>query len=196
MEISTLCKVMYIYSYGTTNKMQLFRLSPCLECSLCSFGNFSGVWISALAYLLFYILPSFFFTFYSWSPRTMEPTLSSETSAFIIQTPGKFPKEHRLQDAAVFKIIYSCKTLFVFRTVIPPIIRSSKLHMRQQAYVKQLLLRAASGDEIASSMRHTVAQLVETLRYKPEGRGFDSRWFHWNFSLTQSFWPHYGWLSL
>ena len=26
----------------------------------------------------------------------MEPTLSSETSAFILQTPGKFPKEHRL----------------------------------------------------------------------------------------------------
>jgi len=23
---------------------------------------------------------------------------------------------------------------------------------------------------------HAVAQLVETLRYKPEGRGFDSRW--------------------
>jgi len=29
-----------------------------------------------------------------------------------------------------------------------------------------------------------VAQLVETLRYKPEGRGLDSRWCHWNFSLT------------
>ena len=27
---------------------------------------------------------------------TMEPTLSSETSAFILQKPGKFPKEHRL----------------------------------------------------------------------------------------------------
>jgi len=26
--------------------------------------------------------------------------------------------------------------------------------------------------------------LVEALRYKPEGRGFDSRWCHWNFSLT------------
>ena len=25
-------------------------------------------------------------------------------------------------------------------------------------------------------------QLVEALRYKPEGRGFDSRWYHWNFS--------------
>jgi hypothetical protein len=30
----------------------------------------------------------------------------------------------------------------------------------------------------------TVAQLVEALRYKPEGRGFDSRGCHWNFSLT------------
>jgi hypothetical protein len=29
---------------------------------------------------------------------------------------------------------------------------------------------------------HAVAQLVEALRYKPEGRGFDSRWCHWNFS--------------
>ena len=38
---------------------------------------------------------------------------------------------------------------------------------------------------------HAVAQLVEALRYKPEGRGFDSRWFNWNFSLTQSFRPHY-----
>jgi len=31
---------------------------------------------------------------------------------------------------------------------------------------------------------HAVAQLVEALRYKPEGRGFDSRWCHWIFSLT------------
>ena len=34
------------------------------------------------------------------------------------------------------------------------------------------------------SVGHAVAQLVEALRYKPEGRGFDSRWCHWNFSLT------------
>jgi hypothetical protein len=26
-----------------------------------------------------------------------------------------------------------------------------------------------------------VAQLVEALRYKPEGRGFYSRWCHWIF---------------
>jgi len=28
-----------------------------------------------------------------------------------------------------------------------------------------------------------VAQLIEALRYKPEGRGFDSQWCHWNFPL-------------
>ena len=28
-----------------------------------------------------------------------------------------------------------------------------------------------------------MAQLVEALRYKPEGRGFDYRWCHWNFSI-------------
>jgi hypothetical protein len=29
-----------------------------------------------------------------------------------------------------------------------------------------------------------VAQLVEALRYKPEGRGSDFRWFRSKFSLT------------
>jgi len=37
-----------------------------------------------------------------------------------------------------------------------------------------------------------VAQLVEALRYKSEGRGFDSRWCQWNFSLTYSFRLQYG----
>jgi hypothetical protein len=29
-----------------------------------------------------------------------------------------------------------------------------------------------------------ICKLVESLRYKPEGCGFNSRWFHWHFSLT------------
>jgi len=37
-----------------------------------------------------------------------------------------------------------------------------------------------------------VAQLVEALRNELEGRGFDSPRCQWNFSLTQSFRPHYG----
>jgi len=38
---------------------------------------------------------------------------------------------------------------------------------------------------------YVVVQLAEAL-HKPEGHGFDSRWCLCNFSLTQSFWPHYG----
>jgi hypothetical protein len=37
-----------------------------------------------------------------------------------------------------------------------------------------------------------MALLAEALRHKPEGRGFESRYYHWNFSLTYSFRPHYG----
>ena len=36
----------------------------------------------------------------------------------------------------------------MFRTVFPSIIRSSKLRIRQKAYVRQLLLPASSGDEM------------------------------------------------
>jgi hypothetical protein len=31
---------------------------------------------------------------------------------------------------------------------------------------------------------HAVAQLIEALHYKLEGRGFDFRWCHWFLSLT------------
>jgi len=38
--------------------------------------------------------------------------------------------------------------------------------------------------QLTLSGGHVVAQLVEALRFKPEGRGFYSQWCHWNFSLT------------
>jgi hypothetical protein len=35
-----------------------------------------------------------------------------------------------------------------------------------------------------ANRRFTVGLYILALRYKPEGRGFDSRWSHWNFSVT------------
>jgi len=37
-----------------------------------------------------------------------------------------------------------------------------------------------------------VAQLNGGIALKTKGRGLESRCCHWNFSLTQSFRPHYG----
>jgi hypothetical protein len=40
---------------------------------------------------------------------------------------------------------------------------------------------------------HAVAQLVEALNYKSEGREFDFRWYHWKFFidiiLPAAVWP-------
>jgi hypothetical protein len=36
-----------------------------------------------------------------------------------------------------------------------------------------------------SRVAHKISErLAKELRYKPEGRGFDFRWDHWDFSLT------------
>ena len=37
---------------------------------------------------------------------------------------------------------------------------------------------------LPAGLGYAVALLVEAQRYKTKGRGFDSRWCHWNFSLT------------
>jgi hypothetical protein len=42
-----------------------------------------------------------------------------------------------------------------------------------------------------SNLVHAVAHLVEALRYKSEGSGFDSRLCHWNISLTSFLRLHY-----
>jgi len=52
-------------------------------------------------------------------------------------------------------------------------------HDQQHYYHVNLILFHA-----VALWRHAVAQLVEALCYKSEGRGFDSQWCHWNFSLT------------
>ena len=46
------------------------------------------------------------------------------------------------------KLFNLVKVSTFFRTVFLSIVRSSKLHIWQQAYVKQLLLPAASRDEM------------------------------------------------
>ena len=53
--------------------------------------------------------------------------------------------EYNQEDAAFLKFIYFCKTIYMFQTVFPSIIRSTKLHIQRQAFVRPLLLPAASS---------------------------------------------------
>jgi hypothetical protein len=52
--------------------------------------------------------------------------------------------EYNQQDETFFQFIYFCKTLHTFQTVFPSTIRSSKLHIQCQAFVRLLLLPADS----------------------------------------------------
>ena len=53
--------------------------------------------------------------------------------------------EYNQQDATFHDLfIYSCKTLYMFQTGFPSIVRSSKLHIQRQAFVRPILLPAAS----------------------------------------------------
>jgi hypothetical protein len=52
------------------------------------------------------------------------------------------------------KFIYFDITLFMFWMVFPYIIRSSRLYIQQQVYVKQILLPAASGNEMELQMQY------------------------------------------
>ena len=64
------------------------------------------------------------------------------------------------------------------------------LYLQQFSFSQSILFAASSRTELAvylyllTTRGHAVVQLVEALRYKSEGRGFDSRWCNWNFSLT------------
>jgi len=48
----------------------------------------------------------------------------------------------------VSNIFYFWMTLYMFRTVFPSIIRSSRLYIQQQAFVKQILLSACADSSI------------------------------------------------
>ena len=93
----------------------------------------------------------------------------------------------KLKSSAYFAHLISFKWLQVFEFWFSPYRFSTILF---------LSVSEARTDTLTSSYATTAICIVplqflrpytynnEALRYKPEGRGFDSRWCHWNFSLT------------
>jgi hypothetical protein len=71
-------------------------------------------------------------------------------------------------------------------------IHSSYIFLYFFNFVKVLFVLILLTTHFIPSMGYAVAQFVEALRYNLEGRGFDTRWCIWNFSLTilpAALWP-------
>jgi hypothetical protein len=70
--------------------------------------------------------------------------------------------------------------------IAPTLLSPSSMHITYSLGISFVILDAVAMNRKQSckAQGHAVAQLVEALRYKLEGRGFNSQWCQWNFSLT------------
>ena len=59
---------------------------------------------------------------------------------------------------------------------------NKEMHMRDLGETGNLL--SSQATLIFSRISQTHSTMVKVLCYKSEGRWFDSKWFHWNFSVT------------
>ena len=62
--------------------------------------------------------------------------------------------------------------------------QNSELPLKKKVLVLQCSKLYFYFFPVLNLLGTAVAQWVEALCYKSEGRGFDSRWHHWNFSLA------------
>jgi len=108
----------------------------------------SGAWDYLVRYITPTRLKSAQYSLHNNAPSTRKllkmDVLTSET-CWAVNWHNKVSVIKLVYLYSNYSIIYFCKTLYMFQTVFPSIIRSSKLHTQRQALVRPLLLPAASG---------------------------------------------------
>jgi hypothetical protein len=97
---------------------------------------------------------------------------------------------HQIGDLFELNVKQRCQNVKEFRLF------TSELTVNTLKNVSAIMLHVETTLHVGVSTHlqrgHAVMQLVEALRYKPEGPGFDFRWFNWNFLLIRSIRPHCG----
>jgi len=83
------------------------------------------------------------------------------------------------------KEVSACKVFLVMEVFHDPAAKSLCTLLNGRPVRPRRLIECV-GENLWPSWEwgHTVVQIVEALHFKLEGHGFDSRWCHWNFSLT------------
>jgi hypothetical protein len=116
-----------------------------------------------------------------WEEKNSCPWRDSSTGLTILQPscPGwkiTFTNKCKQEN----ELISGCSTLTIHKTR-----ESSELTFKDlKFWTHNLFTNFLPFSQQIANIKLRTAQLVEALRYKLDGRGFDSRWCHWNFSLT------------
>jgi hypothetical protein len=157
--------------------MLMFCLLLCSLVSILVFWNKKMLTKHTLCYNIFLIsnIPCVIFPY---KPAAhCQNAITRSVSHFPIQARSSLPqRDHTLS------IIF-----FIPRILSPLLVVLCAREMQTAQlciFQHQTILKIqAFWDVTLCKLGHVVAQLVEALRYKPEGRRFDSRCCHWNFSL-------------
>ena len=84
--------------------------------------------------------------------------------------------------SVIKKILYRRQNInFIFSTILYKLKNGTEI-FRIWVNEGKSAIRSFLQPSVNSGVRGSV--VVKALRYKPTGRGFDSRWCHWNFSVT------------
>jgi len=83
---------------------------------------------------------------YTWK----EPEIKADISRITILGSAEYNQQDANFSQLIFFTIYFCKTPYMFQTVFPSIIRSSKLHIQHQVFLRPILLLAASLARLAA----------------------------------------------
>jgi len=80
------------------------------------------------------------------------------------------------------------RRLFDFQCTSPQgtyvMLRKKKIQFFKINVVIQFFLSSTNFEQLMFIFGHRGCTVFKVLRYKLEGRWLDSRWCHWNFSLT------------
>ena len=83
-------------------------------------------------------------------------------------------------------------TLLHYSFILSHLILPSISWSTSRSCCSQIHIQYSFGNSIFFFIGAHCGVVVKALRYKPVGRGSDSRWCHWNFSVAYFFRPHYG----
>ena len=85
---------------------------------------------------------------------------------------------------------FSILQLVILLIGVQTVERVNTFILRRERNKKKILIERGSSLHRASNEVQNIIEtymrgvVVKALRYKPAGRGFDSRWCYWNFSVT------------